>query len=171
MSFKSTLLAAVATAFVALPAFADGIMVKDAYARSATPMAKTGAAFMMIMNHSGSDDRLIDARADVAKRVELHTHKDNGEGVMQMLHVKEGFAIADGEMLSLERGGHHVMFMGLTEPFTQDKMVPVTLVFEKAGEVVVEIPVDLNRKGGHGHGHGDHGHKHGDHDKMMKKSN
>jgi copper(I)-binding protein len=77
---------------------------------------------------------------------------------MKMLHVKEGFAIAEGDMLALERGGHHVMFMGLTEAFEQDKIVPVTLVFEKAGDVVVEVPVDLMRKGGHGHKHGGHGH-------------
>lgn len=150
MSLKTTLLAAAAAAFVAMPALAEGIMVKDPYARAATPMAKTGAAFMMIMNHSGQDDRLIDAKAAVAKKVELHTHKEISDGVMQMMHVPEGFEIAAGDMLMLERGGHHVMMMGLTESFEQGKVIEVTLTFEKAGDVVVEVPVDLNRKGGHG---------------------
>jgi copper(I)-binding protein len=58
----------------------------------------------------------------------------------------------------LARGGDHVMFMGLNEPFADGDTVAVTLVFEHAGEVAVEIPVDLNRKpthgGGHGAGHG-----------------
>lgn len=150
MSLKTTLLAAAAAAFVAMPALAEGIMVKDPYARAATPMAKTGAAFMMIMNHSGQDDRLIDAKAAVAKKVELHTHKEISDGVMQMMHVPEGFEIAAGDMLMLERGGHHVMMMGLTESFEQGKVIEVTLTFEKAGDVVVEVPVDLKRKGGHG---------------------
>jgi len=35
--------------------------------------------------------------------------------------------------------------------------VPLTLIFEKAGEISVDVPVDLKRKaGGHG-GHGGHG--------------
>lgn len=161
MSIKTTFFAAAVAALTAMPAFAEGIMIKDAYARAATPMAKTGAAFMVIMNHSGQDDRLVDATASVAKKVELHTHKEMGDGVMQMLHVPEGFAIADGDMLMLERGGKHVMMMGLTERFEQGKIVEITLTFENAGDVIVEVPVDLTRKGGHGEGHGeDHSHDH-----------
>lgn len=151
MRFTKTLVAAVAALTVATSAFAgDDIMVKDAYARSAGKTAKTGAAFMMVMNHGAEDDRLIDVKSDVAARVELHTHKENADGVMQMLHVEEGFAIAAGEMHSLARGGDHVMFMGLKQPFAQGDMIPVTLVFEKAGEVQVEVPVDLERKPGNG---------------------
>ncbi|MBT8168275.1 copper-binding protein [Phaeobacter gallaeciensis] len=155
MSFKSILFTAVATLGLTTSAFAADVMVKDAYARSAGKNAKTGAAFMMIMNHGAENDRLINATSDVAKRVELHTHKENGDGVMQMLHVEEGFAIPAGEMHPLKRGGDHVMFMGLNQPFVQGEMIPVTLVFEKAGEVKVEIPVDLERKpaeGGMSHG-------------------
>lgn len=155
MSFKSILFTAVATLGLTTSAFAADVMVKDAYARSAGKNAKTGAAFMMIMNHGAENDRLINATSDVAKRVELHTHKENGDGVMQMLHIEEGFAIPAGEMHPLKRGGDHVMFMGLNQPFVQGEMIPVTLVFEKAGEVKVEIPVDLERKpaeGGMSHG-------------------
>lgn len=155
MSFKTILCTAVATLAMATSAFAADVMVKDAYARSASKNAKTGAAFMMIMNHGAENDRLIDVTSDVAKRVELHTHKENGDGVMQMLHVEEGFAIPAGEMHPLKRGGDHVMFMGLNQPFVQGDMIPVTLVFEKAGQVNVEIPVDLERKpaeGGMSHG-------------------
>lgn len=155
MSFKTTLLAAVAATALALPAAAEmaKIMVDDAYARASTPMAKSGAAFMGLMNHSGEDDRLIAASSDVARKVELHTHIEDANGVMKMTHVEEGFEIPAGEMVMLERGGKHVMFMGLTEPFEQGKMIDVTLTFEKAGDVVVQIPVDVDRKpraGAHG---------------------
>lgn len=146
MSIKSTVFAAVAAAFVALPAFADGIMVQDPYARVSTPMAKSGAAFMTIMNQSGQDDHLLSVSSQIASRTELHTHKDNGEGVMQMLHVEEGFALPNGGMLQLARGGNHVMFMGLTERLEHGKVFSLTLSFEKAGDVVVEVPVDLERK-------------------------
>ena len=46
---------------------------------------------------------------------------------------------------ALARGGDHVMFMGLNAPFEQGNMLNVTLVFEKAGEIEVQIPVDLER--------------------------
>ena len=133
MSLKSTLLAALATITLTGAAFAQGpIMVDDAYARSSGKNAKAGAAFMMIMNNGDADDRLVEVRSDAAARVELHTHKINEQGVAQMMQVEEGFAIPAGEMHSLQRGGDHVMFMGLTQPFEQGAMVPVTLVFGKS---------------------------------------
>ena len=139
-------------------AWAEGIVVEDAYARASTPTAKSGAAFMMLMNTGDQDDRLVGAKSDVAARVELHTHREIADGVMKMMEVEEGFAIPAGGTHMLARGGDHVMFMGLNEPFADGDTVAVTLVFEHAGEVAVEIPVDLNRKpehgGGHGAGHG-----------------
>ncbi len=153
MSLKSKLLASMATALLATSAWAqDAISVDDAYARSSGKSAKAGAAFMMIQNAGETDDRLIGVESDAAARVELHTHKVDDSGVAKMVHVEEGFVIPAGEMHMLKRGGDHVMFMGLTAPFEQGATVPVTLIFEKAGEVEIEIPVDLERqdKGGHG---------------------
>ena len=156
MSFKSTILAAVAASAFALPAFAADIMVQDPYARSSAMMATSGAAFMQIMNHGETDDRLIGAASPVAEMVQLHTHKEDENGVMRMLHVEEGFPVAAGETLMLARGGNHVMFMGITEPFEQGDMIPLTLTFEKAGDITLEVPVDLERQPMHGmkHQHG-----------------
>ncbi|KIC14813.1 copper chaperone PCu(A)C [Leisingera sp. ANG-Vp] len=158
MSLKSVVLAAAAAAAFAASAFAGDahkIMVHDQYARVSSPTAKAGAAFMEIMNHTGEDDRLIDVRSDVAARVQLHTHQEDANGVMKMMHVEEGFAVAAGETHMLKRGGDHVMFMGLSQSLNHGDVVKVTLVFEKAGEIEVEVPVDLERKA-EGHGHGDH---------------
>ena len=160
MSFKSTILAAVAASAFALPAFAADIMVQDPYARSSAMMATSGAAFMQIMNHGESDDRLIDAASPVAEMVQLHTHKEDENGVMRMLHVEEGFAIPAGGTIEMVRGGHHVMFLGLKEEMAQGDVISVTLQFEKAGDVTVEVPVDLERKPMHGnmnHGNMNHG--------------
>ncbi|WP_170331321.1 copper chaperone PCu(A)C [Ruegeria arenilitoris] len=153
MTFKSTLLAALASATLATAAFAeDTIKIGDAYARSSGKTAKAGAAFMMIENTGDTDDRLIGVSSDAAGRVELHTHMIDDNGVAKMMHVEEGFAIPAGETHMLQRGGDHVMFMGLSQPFEQGAMVPVTLVFEKAGEIEVEIPVDLERQDSGAHG-------------------
>jgi copper(I)-binding protein len=151
MSLKLTLATALGLA-LASPALAQEIHVLDTYARAASPMAKTGAAFMMIENIGDADDRLIGATSPAAQMVQLHTHREEG-GVMKMVHVEDGFEVPAGETLMLQRGGTHVMFMGLTESFEQGKVIPLTLIFEKSGEITVDVPVDLNRKPeGHGHG-------------------
>ncbi|MCV6584590.1 MAG: copper chaperone PCu(A)C [Marinibacterium sp.] len=154
----TTVALALATATAALAG--DGLDITDAYARASGPHAKAGAAFMVIENHGSSDDQLIGASSDVAKRVELHTHIDKGDGVMQMREVEGGFAIPAGGAHALKRGGDHVMFMGLTRPLNQGDVVEVILTFEQAGDVTVEIPVDLERKDGHAHAH-QGGHTHG----------
>ena len=143
MSFKSTLLAATAAILMASTAFAEGVKVQDAYARSASEMATTGAAFMVIHNQDGAPDRLIGVSSDIAARVELHTHREDSNGVMRMIHVEEGFDLpADGEIV-MERGGHHVMFMGLTEPLKQGDMIDLTLTFEQAGETTITVTVGM----------------------------
>ena len=56
MSLKSTLFAALAGLTLAAPVMAQEIHVLDTYARSASPMAKTGAAFMLIENIGDAPD-------------------------------------------------------------------------------------------------------------------
>ena len=153
------LLAPVAALTLALPALADEtIVVTDSYARVAGPSAKSGAIFMVIENPGVSDDRLVAAKTDVAKRVELHTHKMTADGVMQMIEVPEGFAVPAGGSHALARGGDHIMLMGLTDRLDDGDTVALTLTFEQAGDIAIEVPVDLNRKPEHGAGHG---HMHG----------
>ena len=154
MSFKSKFLATLAVASIATSAIAGSdIKVDDAYARSSGKNAKAGAAFMMIVNQSEAPDRLVGVTSDAAVRVELHTHKIDENGVAKMVHVEEGITIPAGDSHMLKRGGDHVMFMGLTQPFEQGATVPVTLIFENAGEVQIEVPVDLERQDQGAHSH------------------
>lgn len=122
-------------------------MIKDPYARTMGGIGTSGAVFFTVMNPGAEEDRLVNAASDVAEKVELHTHKDDGNGVMQMLHVPEGFAIPAGGEHALARGGDHVMLMGLTRELADGDMVSLTLSFEKAGDIVIEVPVDNARKG------------------------
>lgn len=153
---KRILLGALTAATFALPAMAGSeITITDAYARAAGASAMAGAAFFVIENTGDEDDRLIGARSDIAAKVELHTHIEGEGGVMQMRQVEDGFPVAAGSSHVLQRGSDHVMFMGLKAPMEQDATVTVTLVFEKAGEIEVDIPVDLERQpnmGGMNHG-------------------
>ena len=160
---------AATAALFALPAAAD-ITINDAYARVASPMAQSGAAFMGIQNSGAEDDRLVAARSDVAQQVELHTHIADGD-VMRMVEVEEGFEIPAGTTHMLERGGHHVMFMGLNRKLAHGDEVAVTLVFENAGEMDVIIPVDLERNDVTGEMGGmkiEHDHSHDEGDMKME---
>jgi len=133
---------AAAAALMTSPAFADGVTVRDAYARF-LPGAMSGAAFLVIENDSGSDDRLVSAASDAAQRVELHSHTMGSDGTMQMGRIEGGIALPAHSAHALERGGDHVMFMGLTGPAGDS--VTLTLTFEQAGEVTIEVPVDNTR--------------------------
>ncbi|MBD0866636.1 MAG: copper chaperone PCu(A)C [Rhodobacteraceae bacterium] len=151
MSLKSFAFGAIlALLATSLPADeTGGIQVTDAYARASGPGARAGAAFMVITNPTSTDDRLVAATSDVAVRTMLHTHVETADGVMQMRHDMDGFPIpAEGQHM-LMRGGDHVMFIGLTRALTHGDIITVTLTFEQAGDVVVEIPVDLERRGPH----------------------
>ena len=143
MSAK-TIAVAIAATLLALPALAE-IEVHDAYAITSRPGAPTGAAFMMIQNPGGPDDHLVSAASPVAELVQLHTHVMDANGVAQMIEVVEGWDLpADGE-LSLERGGMHIMFMGLHDTLVDGQEIPVTLNFATAGQIEITVTVDLSR--------------------------
>ncbi|MBF0454225.1 MAG: copper chaperone PCu(A)C [Magnetococcales bacterium] len=127
------------------------VMVQQPWARASAGMAKAGAAFMTLMNHGMSDDRLLSASANVSERVELHTHlMDNG--VMRMREVPH-IDLPKGKMVSLQPGGLHIMFMKLNKPFQEGDSFPLTLRFEKAGTVEIQVVVKGVSAGGMGGGH------------------
>jgi len=147
MSFQKTFIAATAGLMLAGSAWAQSaIEIVDPYIRTARPGAPTGAAFMVLKNTGDQDDRLVSAASDIAARVELHTHIDLGDGVMKMTKIEDGIPVPAGGNHPLMRGGDHVMFMGLHDTLEQGQTVAVTLTFENAGDIVVDIPVDLTRK-------------------------
>lgn len=121
-------------------------VVEKPYLRSSLPGSTSAAAFFVLRNETGNDDRLIAVRSALSGRVELHTHTEDANGVMRMGAIEGGVALADDESHSFARGGDHLMFMGLDAPLEQGQLVPVTLVFEAAGEVEITVPVDLTRQ-------------------------
>ncbi len=142
------------------------VMVKDAWARARTAKAKVGGAFMVLHNMGKEDDRLISATSPISSRTEIHTTKMT-DGVMKMIQLKEGIEVKAGKMVALKPGSYHVMFLGLKEPVTEGKEFPVTLTFERAGDVDVTITVkEAGAMGSMKHGEMDHGKM--DHGKMKK---
>lgn len=141
MNFKTLFsTAAVATVLMTTGAFAADIVVSKPWARASAGMASAGAAFMAIYNDAKTDDTLVAAKADVSKRIELHTHT-MVEGVMQMREVEGGIPLPASGTQMLEPGGYHVMFMGLNAPLKEGSTFPLTLSFKSGAEVTVDVEV------------------------------
>jgi copper(I)-binding protein len=71
--------------------------------------------------------------------MDLHTHVRDGD-VMRMREVP-AIDIPAGQTVTLRPGGLHLMFMGLTRPLVEGESFPVTLTFEKAGSVTLDMAV------------------------------
>lgn len=110
------------------------------WARATPPTAPAGGGFLTITNTGTTPDRLIAVRTPVASSAQVHEMKMEGN-VMRMREVDGGLAIPPGATVTLAPGGLHLMLMGLKAPFKQGEKVPVTLVFEKAGSIDVELAV------------------------------
>ena len=118
----------------------DGVHVTDAYAVVVSPNAPTAAVYFEVENHGVMEDRLISATTDAARMAMLHESVET-DGVMSMGDVA-GFVVEGQGTFTLARGGAHVMLMGLTKPLADGDTITVTLTFEHAGDVVVEVPVN-----------------------------
>ena len=138
------LVAALASA-VAVPAVADDyklgmLEVSQPWSRATPPTAQSGGGFLTITNKGATADRLIAARSTVSDKVEVHEMKMDGN-VMRMRELEKGLEIPAGATVMLKPGGYHIMFMGLKAPLAKDAKVPVTLVFEKAGSLDIQLDV------------------------------
>jgi copper(I)-binding protein len=126
----------------------------DAWARTSAPGAPS-AGFMTVMNHGAEDDVLIDVRGNFAKKLELH-RTQKVDGVMKMIHQMNGIVIPAGGTVVFKPGDYHLMFMGLKKNFEKGETYNVTLVFKKAGEINVALPVreaPAMQMGNHEHKH------------------
>jgi copper(I)-binding protein len=123
--------------FVSTPALAQ-IQIEKPWARATAPGAAVGGGYMTVRN-AGAADKLVAASSPAAAKVELHVHV-NDNGVMRMREVP-GYDIPAKGSFELKPGGAHLMFMNLKAPLKEGTKVPVTLKFEKAGEVKTEFDI------------------------------
>ncbi|WP_137126953.1 copper chaperone PCu(A)C [Roseomonas sp. HF4] len=150
---RSLLAAAVAVA--ALPAAAQDraagdIRIVRPWTRAAGANAN-GAGFMTLRNGGTEADRLLSAATPAARTVELHTLIREGD-VMRMRPVQD-IPVPPGATVELRPGGLHIMLIGLAAPLQQGGRVPLTLRFERAGEVQVELVVESAGARSSGHRH------------------
>lgn len=156
--FRNLLAAVLCAAAFALPAAAhdyaaDALSVTHPWIPAPPPGAPVAAGYLTIANDGHEADRLVAVRADFAGRTEIHEMAVNDEGVMQMRPVPDGLLIAPGDVVVLEPGGYHIMFMRPDVELVAGQRIGAVLVFERAGEVSVEF--DIQEGQGMSMDHGD----------------
>lgn len=102
--------------------------------------APVAAGYMTIKNNGSEADRLVSISANFSGKQEIHT-MTMIDGIMRMRPLKDGIEIPAGEEAVLKTGGNHLMFMKLNEQMEAGQLRKVTLVFEKAGSVEVDMMV------------------------------
>lgn len=138
----------------------QAVVVDDVWARASAMMQDAGAVYFDVTG-GAEDDRLIGASvsADVAAMVEIHETVEAempgttmgmatgstmghgmGAGPMRMQEV-DSVEIPAGVTVRFVPGGYHVMLLQLAQPLEVGSTFDLTLVFEKAGEVVVVAEV------------------------------
>jgi periplasmic copper chaperone A len=116
------------------------LVLDHAWSRATPGGAKVGGGYLIIENKGATADKLIGGSSPVAGKVEVHEMAMNN-GVMTMRLLKDGLPIPAGQSVKLAPGGYHVMLMDLKAPLKKGDKIPVTLKFEKAGDVKVTLDV------------------------------
>jgi copper(I)-binding protein len=131
----------VVAVLIALPACGRSSQpgVEIAHARS--PAVPPGAAVAAVYAElrSTQADKLLRAETPVAEKVEMHatTHEN---GMMQMRPAAT-VDLPAGATVEFTPGALHFMLTGLREPLAAQSTFPMTLHFERAGAVSVDVTV------------------------------
>jgi len=105
------------------------------------PNAPTVAAYFMIHNNGKTADRLLSVDSPISAVAELHEHVMQGD-LMKMQQVPSVDIPAGGNVMFAPMA-YHVMLVNLKDRslLSDGKRFPLTMHFEKAGDVTVEVSV------------------------------
>jgi copper(I)-binding protein len=117
---------------------AGAILITQPWSRAAM-RGGSGAAFLTLRNTGTTADRLLGASTPAAGKVELHSMVRDGD-VMRM-REQPAIDLPPGQQVVLRPGGLHIMLLGLAQPLDRGATLPLTLRFERAGEVTVQLAV------------------------------
>jgi periplasmic copper chaperone A len=118
---------------------AADLHIEHPWSREMPPVAPTAAAYFVVHNQGQQADRLLSVQTPAAGKAEMHEHV-HADGVMKMQQVKSVEVPAGGEV-KFAPMAYHVMLFDLERQMKDGERFPLTLRFEKAGEVEVEVAV------------------------------
>ena len=140
---KSLGLAVIAAVLMsAAAAHADDkkLVVSKAWMPEPPNGAKVAAGYMVLQNNSDREVTVTGLTSSLAKRNELHTMSMDG-GIMRMRKLENGLKIAAGASETLEPGGNHVMFIGLTRRPRAGDTVEIKLMTDGGAALPVTLKV------------------------------
>ena len=106
---------------------AETTLVEDAWVKAADEGMT--AAFAVLTNDGHHDAQIVAATSPASPMLELHEVVVGDDGVSTMRPVDGGLVVPAEGSLTLEPGGLHIMFMGLTEPLLPGTEIEITLEF------------------------------------------
>jgi periplasmic copper chaperone A len=117
------------------------IQVEEVWGRPSPMTATVGVFYMKVKNSGGGADKLLSAKSDACKVIELHETIMEGD-IMSMRPVEGGFVgIPAGEMVEFKTGGLHLMCVEMQVDFTPGAAIPLILEFESSGTIQVEAEI------------------------------
>lgn len=122
---------------VPVSAFAASVAATQPWARASIIASRPAAVYLTLESQSG--DRLTGITTPVADEAMVHAVEEES-AVSRMVHVP-ALELSAGEPVTLAPGGAHVMPLGLDAKLLEDENFPMTLRFENAPEVTVQVPV------------------------------
>ena len=141
-----------------------GMHISAPWTSPTTAADKSAAVFMTVMNHRRDDVVLLEIKTPIAAKAIIHSvvTKD-GEPVMEAM--TKGLPLAKHQIVRMEPGGMHVMLMGIKEPLKDGAEIPMTLVFDKAGPIDIQVKVSKTITAPRGSHKGDMKNSRGSHKK------
>ena len=115
------------------------IEIHGVWARSALE-GGNGAVYMVLHNHSNTDDAIVGVSSDVADAVEIHLSAMDANGVMKMSQ-QESIPLAADEEVVFKPGGYHVMMVNLKQDLKPGDEIVVTLHFQTHKDIVLKVSV------------------------------
>lgn len=117
------------------------IKIENTWGRPSPKVATTGAFYMLIKNSGGEADKLVAGESQACRVVELHESYLTEEGAMGMRPIEGDIEVPAGGEAELTAGGLHIMCIDKLEDFEVGAVLPLTLEFEKSGEMSIEIEI------------------------------
>ncbi|MBS12679.1 MAG: hypothetical protein CME19_13880 [Gemmatimonadetes bacterium] len=116
------------------------VVIRDAWVRNILPSQAVTAGYLTLTNSGDQQDRLVAVSTAAFDSGELHEMKVDARGVMKMR--KSGpIDLPVNEPVTLERGGLHLMLIGARYPIAAGNDIPLTLHFERSGDLTVAARV------------------------------
>ncbi len=115
------------------------LLIEHPWSRELPVDLPGGAVYFSVSNQGDQDDRLVGVTSSRAQKSEVHVQAA-ADGLMDMQHAPVIDIPAHASVV-FQPGGNHVMLSGTGKTLKAGEHFPLTLSFEKAGSVVVQVTV------------------------------